>query len=148
MAWANVDAQLITMGESVTPLQTEGGLPSRFRYVREASEEAPPRMRDFMFQVDSGSRSGPNIQQRRSFADVSLLIFYEEMRDFGQQNRAMVEDWEAFRDVFTDTDNWNRPTSTIESLALDGGEEIFEYAIERLEGGAVLAIRFPLLYTG
>jgi hypothetical protein len=148
MAWASVDAQLITMGESVTPLATEGGLPSRFRYVRESSEQAPPRPRDFMFQVEGGSRSGPNIQQRRAYADVSLLIFYEETRDFGQLNRMIVSDWEAFRDVFTDPANWNRPTSTIESIALFGDDVIFEYAIERVEGGAVLAIRFPLLYTG
>lgn len=147
MAWANVDTQLQAMLEAVSVSTLEGGLRNGFRYVSEASEDAPPGSRDCTFVVDSGSRSGPNIQQRRYYADTSVLVFYDDMTDAGLLNRIIVSDYEDISDYLLTPSNWNRPTSTIESVALFGGDVIMEYAIERVEGGAILAIRFPILYT-
>ncbi len=148
MAWANVASELVTMTESVTPLVTDFGMRAGFRHVKEASEDAPPRTRDFTYEVVSGSRKGPSIQQRRSYADVILTVYYEDVRDYAELVDVMVGDWEAIRDVITDPAQWNRPTSTIESIALFGGDSLFEYAIERVEGGSLLSIRFPVEYTG
>ncbi len=123
------------MVEAVSPSLTVGGRRASFRYVTEASED--------------GSQSTPNLPQRRSTADVELMIFYEATRDAGELNSVMVSDWEALRDYIVKPSNWNRPTSTIESIALIGGDIIFEYDIAEVEeGGSVLIIRFPCLYTG
>lgn len=148
MTWAAVSPVLVSLIEGATPSETSNGLRASFRYVPEASEDSPPRTRDFTYSVTGGATLGGLTRAglRRNIADVTVMVFYDDRRNAAALRDAMVGDFEAVRDRLLDHTLWQSDSTGIQRIALGDEALALSYSVETVEGGAVLLIEFPVDY--
>lgn len=154
MAYADAKDRLVTMLEAVTLTSVGHGVPGKLHHVKTSTEEAPARSRGFRIETQviaiQGGTLHPSSPRRQRRVDGEIVVDYEPLADRDAFDRMVVSDFEAIADYVTDTGNWNRPASTIETLNLLGADEesISPGSIEVDNNGrARLRVPFTLVYT-
>ena len=146
MSWTDVRSQIVQIVESAEP-GTELELRNDFRHIRTADEDNPPGTRDFWIALRSGSTAYPNVNTCRSrYADVEVVIAYENHTHAAALDEAIGEDYEAIAEKLLDVTTWGRSTTGIESIAMVGGDTVLEFSIDEVDGGRLLVVGFPVQY--
>ena len=150
MSWVeHVRPQLVKIIDGASPTVLGRNLPDRYRHVRAASEALKPSPRDYVIQVAAGSTRGPfsHSSGRRGTVDVQVVLYYRDIHEAAYLEEAMVSDYELISEELLTPTTWERSTSGIISIALEGDDNLtLDFEIVDDDQGAMLVLEFPVTY--
>jgi hypothetical protein len=149
MAWIQAYRRLREIVVETTPVDVRD-VSARFSIDESEPNEDGPRhssrtvrMYPLAFGTNANDQTPGN---RRTFVDLAVEVYYRpNPRNRTRVLDAMGSDYEALRDAFMDTLNWDSSTSGIIALNV-GGLEIQPADVTYQEAGTVLALTLSVEY--
>lgn len=146
MAYADARAAIVSIFTGTTPTLAPSTKYVELRDLRLDGSDRPGD-RHFVVESDAMEVPTPLSGTRKERRAVAVTVFYRRTARVAEQDLLLASDANDIEERLLDVANWNRTTSTIHSIADDGGQRILSVVVEKDAEMVRQIVSFPVLYV-